>query len=128
MMRLGNECRFLDGPAEGARLSLNRSPVVLRVTQSEKTMLFDALDQFDDVAQPHERIFVYVRVGGSGYIHINTRGKPGGGVFRPADYRVLPQQPADSSVRQNDTWRAWVEANKAALQEIHEQFTRSANA
>ncbi len=76
---------FLDGPAAGQRLMLKRAPRFIRVvTHGGK---FDALDQLGDVPLPSEAIHVYEITGKPGGVHLNTRGKPGGGFFTIAKYR-----------------------------------------
>jgi hypothetical protein len=57
--------RFLDGPAKGKALALQRAPLLLRVVIAEAGNI-DALDQPDDMPTQHERVTVYERVGEGG--------------------------------------------------------------
>ena len=53
--------RFIDGPAKGVVLDLERTPHYLRVVHDSETWQWDALDQLDDEPKPTETIFVYRR-------------------------------------------------------------------
>ncbi len=99
--------QFLDGPAVGIILYLQRAPVFLRAVQ-DAAGKWDALDQLDDEPRSGERIIVYRMEGEPSWCHINRRGKGGSGVFRGGVYRVVDPQPEIDDVRSNRAWRAWV--------------------
>lgn len=110
---------FLDGPAEGVRLNLGRTPLLLRVTRSMCTGEFDALDQLEDEAKDTEEIFAYRIVSVPRSTHICSRGKGGGcrtEIY--AQYRVLLEQPGEEFLRTTAAWGAWCDA--------HEQEIRAA--
>jgi len=101
---------FLDGPAEGQLMSLQRTPIMLRVVRSPSGIC-DALDLLTDEATAQEEIWVY-RMDGvslSGVVCSRNR-RPGNRCDPLASYRLLPQQPADEHVRTTTAWQAWCEA------------------
>ena len=103
---------FLDGPAQGTRLSLQRAPIFLRVViDADGTV--DALDQLSDQPTATEKISVYHLAGEPSHFIACSRGKGGGcrrGVI--AEYRLHPEQPTDEEARDFEKWAAWV-ANQA---------------
>ena len=106
--------RFLDGPAADLALALRRAPVLLRVVRTPRGG-WDALDQLDDVPAPREAIFVYRRVSAVTRYHLLVRGKGkrASGFYARADYRYVPEQPADADARDTAAWRAWCQAVQA---------------
>ena len=107
--------RFLDGPAAHVtHLNLRRAPVMLRVVVNAAGE-WDALDQLDDVARPDETIHVYRMEGRPDVMFLDgvKGGRRCGWRETYAEYRYLPEQPAD--VRTNEAWVAWCEANKERL-------------
>lgn len=105
---------FLDGPADGVMLDLQRAPLMLRAVLSTKGE-WDALDQPDDEAAPDEVIAVYRMVGKPTQVHVCCSPRSKSGSRLMADYRLLPAQPADEHVRTTKAWAAWCEANKEQL-------------
>lgn len=105
--------RFLDGPAAGAPLMLRRAPVLLRVVIGPRGRI-DALDQTGDVAEAGETIHLYFAVGKPNWMHMRA-GKGMGGRWAMAEYRLLPDPPADDVLRDNARYGAWCEENRARL-------------
>ncbi len=108
---------FLDGPAKGESLALRRIPKLLRVVRSRRGQ-WDALDQLDDVPQPGETIFVYVRRDEPAptWYHVCARGqgRSASGRYWNAEYSLFRgEEPADHVLRDTDAWRAWA-AQQAA--------------
>lgn len=97
--------RFIDGPAKGVFLSIQRAPFFLRVVNSGGD--WDALDQLDDQPKPDEEITVYMRVSVPALIHVHLANPRRGYWMQSADYRVLPEQPLRDAVDQTDRWRQW---------------------
>lgn len=102
---------FFDGPARESRLSLRRTPALLRVVIDQAGVV-DALDQLDDTPKPSETIHVYrlipeslarafVCSRGRGCRHENT-----------AQYRLHESQPADEDARDTDKWQTWCETQR----------------
>ncbi len=111
--------KFQDGPAAGKTLAIRRSPLFLRVVDDNGT--FDALDQLDDRPNITEKVYVYVLVRNDGMIHLNMRnaqGRPCGGYFAMAEYRLFEQQPEDATVRSRRGWPEWCEARAAAPKDV----------
>ena len=84
--------QFLDGPAKGTSLCLNRAPMFLRVVIDPRGQV-EALDQLDDTPEADEKIHVYRC----------TRGEGGGcrrGVM--AQYRLYEAQPSGEEARDNE--------------------------
>jgi hypothetical protein len=116
--------KMLDGPARGQTIQCRRSPIFLRVVRNSKKE-WDALDQLGDKPEYDEDIFVYVMVKYLGWIHLNTGGKPGGGMFMRAEYRAIKPQPTNSEVCDNDEWSSWCKANKGLVpKEIMEEMRK----
>lgn len=109
---------FLDGPAEGQTLRLRNPTIMLRVVQAADGS-WDALDMPEDVARPDEKVYVYrATLKPTSVVHVdypNKQGKRCGSWHCDAEYRLLPEQPADEIVRDLRRWRAWCDANKDAL-------------
>jgi hypothetical protein len=99
--------RFLDGPAAGVTLFLQRAPLFLRAVRVAGGK-WDALDQLDDYPKPNEEIVVYALEGAPTWMHVHRRG--GGGIYRGGAYRVVEPQPADADLRDVFKWRAWAQA------------------
>lgn len=100
---------FLDGPAAGQSLALRRAPKLLRVVRG-RGGAWDALDQLDDEPKRTEQIYVYLRQEDPKptWIHLCMRPRSASGTYWTADYRYLPEQPADSQIRGTAAWRSWV--------------------
>jgi hypothetical protein len=101
--------QFLDGPAKGQFLNLERLPHFLRVVRSVDGA-WDALDQLDDDPKPDESIYAYVMVGEPGVMHVDFRDKRGkrqGRWSKTATYRLFEPQPSDGVMRETEFWRAW---------------------
>lgn len=110
---------FLDGPAEGVKLLLSRSPVLLRVVQ-EPGGSWDALDGLEDEAREGERILVYrrVRLLGNGHVSMcDQRGRRCGRIFSAAEYRHWPRKPeiSDKTLRVTIEWQRWCNSNVIEL-------------
>jgi hypothetical protein len=103
--------RFVDGPAHGATLLLQRRPMPfqLRVTVKpgpDGNDAFDALDQLEDQAAPDEALYAYEVFGEVGWCHLNFGGGKGG-FYAMACYRYILDQPDDATMRDNDAWAKW---------------------
>lgn len=95
--------RFLDGPAKGKVLMLQRAPLYLRVT--EKAWKFDALDLLEDTPEPGETLYVYEQIGEPGFCFID--GAKVHGRFVTAEYRICTEQPAQSILADTKSWKDW---------------------
>ena len=102
---------FVDGPAAGVSLSLQRTPMLLRVV-TEACGAVDALDQLDDEPRPGESICVYQIVGLPRRGIACSRGK-GCRPFVVAEYRLCSDQPIGDEAR--DGWPEWAEQQAAKL-------------
>lgn len=100
--------KFLDGPAEGALLTIRRCPLYLRAVQGTDGK-WDALDQLDDVAAPGETLVAYRRVGEAGVCLVDWTegGRRRGGSFATGEYRVVEGQPDQKVMADNTLWRQW---------------------
>lgn len=104
---------FLDGPAAGVKLSLQRPPILLRVVRDPKTGEWDAIDQLGDRPRAGEEITVYrrrddllvIRASRLACVYVAT-----------ASYNVNPIQPTDAQVRNTAAWREWAEAHASPPQ------------
>lgn len=100
---------FLDGPAKGQTLMLDRAPVFLRVVRDDKHSLspkWDALNHPEDRASPGETPFAYFLPGKPGSMHLNM-GRKGGGWYKVAEYKLCDPQPPDETMRVQSYWVAW---------------------
>lgn len=100
--------KFENGPAHGVTLMLKRAPTYLRVVMNSQGN-FDALDQLHDTPTKEESLFAYKLHGSVGSVHLNTGGKPGGGLFTVATYQYVESQPLDETMRCKQNWWAWCE-------------------
>ena len=105
--------RFLDGPAEGVQLMLNRAPVFLRVCvkQGEHAAEVDALDCPEDEPAEGEVLYAYRRVGSVTNMHIDytdkvTRKRKAKWLLA-AEYRVVPDQPSGEVMADAKAWQEW---------------------
>jgi hypothetical protein len=103
--------RFVNGPAHGATLLLQRRPMPfqLRVTVKpgpDGKDVFDALDQWEDKAAADETLHAYEIFGEVGWCHMNFGGGKGG-FYAMASYRYILDQPDDATMRDNDAWAKW---------------------
>ena len=108
---------FLDGPAFGQALDLERTPCALRVVVNANGQ-WDALDQIKDDPKPDDTIHVYTLASVPGTVHIDYRdaqGRRSGKWLRSAQYRAWPQSVADEELRTWDAWTAWCLRNKVAI-------------
>lgn len=96
---------FVNGPAKGTSLNLQRTPVFLRVVIDPKGMTVDALDQLDDTPKENEALYAYKLAGTPGRTFFCSREK-GCQVENSADYELCAQPP-DDVMRDNDKWAAW---------------------
>lgn len=99
---------FLDGPAEGAHLSLSRAPYFLRVVIDPFGNV-DALDQLSDTIRDGEIAHVYVKAEDLGSVMYCRRGK-GCRHEEHATYRVFPEQPGQDVLGDNERWATWAVA------------------
>ena len=105
---------FLDGPAVGVTLSLQRAPALMRVVQNS-TGEWDALDLLEDTPALDETVMVYQRVGNParGFICGSFSGRRGSERFTIARYKLHPMQPPREVVRNNAAWQAWAKERAA---------------
>ncbi|MGL4462268.1 MAG: hypothetical protein ACRDD1_04090 [Planctomycetia bacterium] len=112
---------FVDGPAKGVVLELNRLPKLLRVVRNSAGG-WDALDQLDDVAKPDEKIFVYRRCTPVTKVHFlfaKKRNGSRGEWVRYADYRHTDLLVSNTNrFRDNTQWRAWAEGYLAEAERM----------
>jgi len=98
--------RFLDGPAEGTVLTLERAPWFLRVV-IDSSGTVDALDQVHDRPKPSEAIHVQLRQGKPSSYHVLCTPRCLSGWHLAADYRLYERQPSDAEARDEHAWREW---------------------
>src|SRR4051812_14532474 len=99
---------FLDGPAMGQTMNLNRAPVLLRVVKAPEK--WDACDLEDDFPAPEEEVHVYILVGTAGagfWDSRNPAGRRVGGVSLFGSYRYVPTQPPREVLYDNTLWQVW---------------------
>lgn len=108
-----NRCSFVDGPAVGTLLQLQRAPLMLRLVQDAKGE-WDALDLLTDKPQEDETIHVYRATGGGTRIHIKAASRKDSGWFQMLEYREWPN-PGDEHLRTTKAWHEWCDANKEIL-------------
>lgn len=101
---------FVDGPAKGTVLQLQRAPFLLRVV-SGKPGEFDALDQPDDEPKLYESIYVYRLAGPPGSVHICRSPRRSSGWFAVAEYKLLDRPVRDADVRTTADWNDWCDRN-----------------
>lgn len=113
---------FILGPAANVRLTLDRTPIVLRVVRSAGVPdKWDALNHLGDAPTPVEEVFVYLisHSGVEGTAFVDGRDKVTGGrkgwQMTTARYFYSPLQPTDAEMRDNDLWDAWTNKNRDAL-------------
>lgn len=104
---------FLDGPAKGTILSLERAPVFLRVCIEDEmgpARKVDALDQRDDAPRDGERLYAYVlaKIPNVAFM------RPGGRKIL-ADYQLCPEQPEPGQMLDRERWEFWCGAQAAAV-------------
>lgn len=108
--------RFLDGPAAGVVLRLQRAPLYLRVVCDPRKPpgdRWDALDQPGDEPAPAEAMYAYRRDGDATPVHLNSRdnrGRNTSGWAMIAAYGVIEHQPPDAIMRHLASWQEWAEA------------------
>jgi hypothetical protein len=104
---------FLDGPAEGKRLSLSRAPYFLRVVIDAAGNV-DALDQLSDTIRAGEVAWVYYKTEDLGGVIFCSRGK-GCRHEEMATYKVFGEQPPQDLLCDNARWVEWATAKGEAL-------------
>jgi hypothetical protein len=106
--------QFLDGPAKGQHLMLKRKVRFLRVVEAIGGVggKWDALDMPEDVPATSEKLYAYEAAGNGGMCHIN-RGGGQCGFYSVQDYKFVPEQPDDATMRDRSKWVAWCEAKAA---------------
>jgi hypothetical protein len=97
--------RFIDGPAKGIVMELERMPVFLRAVHDSLTWAWDALDQLDDEPKSTETIFVYHLDGEVSRGFACGRGKCR--IFFHADYKLYKAQPTQEELRSVEFWKQW---------------------
>ena len=109
---------FIDGPAEGVHLSLQRIVFFLRVVRGTDGK-WDALDQPSDLPAPSEAIWVYRHNKTEGSAFVDGRdqktGKRWGRVEHIASYRLHEIQPDDAAMRDNAAWTKWCHEQPEAV-------------
>ena len=103
-----------DGPCQGTYMC-KRAPMFLRAVIDDKGK-GDCLDQLEDMPAENEKVYVYMREGEAGTVHLNYGGGRGGW-YALAEYKFLPK--VDGEVlRDNQAWQTW--ATRAAEEELKE--------
>lgn len=106
-------CTFIDGPAQGTRLSLRTAPHFLRVVIDAHGDV-DALDQPEDELADDETVYVYVLQAGTwGQVFVRP-----GGRYEHGTYRYLPLEQAGELATRAD-WVAWCEQHGNASAVAH---------
>ena len=107
---------FRDGPAAGVELRLARVPVLLRVafnplrrTDAEAAG-WDALDQVDDEAKPHEVLYVYRRCTAVTTMHVSCRPRSASGTYNRAAFTLHNVQPDQATLHDKAAWAAWCDS------------------
>ena len=116
---------LLDGPCKGTFM-VKRAPIFLRAVA--KPVLLprepddeegqirtdlgeaDVLDQLEDTPADGEQVFIYERMGNSGWIHLQARGQDGkkiSGYYATGQYKYRPDVDGER-FRDNNRWREWV--------------------
>lgn len=108
--------RFIDGPAKGTILELERMPVFLRAVHDSQTWKWDALDQLSDEPSSTETIFVY-RLDGDVSRGFSC-GRGGCLQFFHADYKLYAVQPPQKELRSAEFWEQWT----------HQEYERTKSA
>ena len=90
---------------------------MLRVVQDGAN--FDALNELADFAKATESIHVYTMVGEPVRAMVDgvRNGKRAGWCASFAKYRHWPEEIPDATLRDNDRWAEWCEANKDMILE-----------
>lgn len=113
-------CKFLDGPAKGTTLLLQRAPLFLRLVEDADGKI-DALDQLGDAPEPGETIYVYRQVSYDGGGHLSYTDKATRRRkwmwLQSATYAVVDPQPAHDVLGDTEAWRAWCRAQIPAKTE-----------
>jgi hypothetical protein len=112
--------RFVDGPAVGVMLQMRLTPIVLRAVKNPRAQksetVWDCLNEPGDVAKPHEEIYVYILAGRPQSVHLCCSPRSRSGWYSIGVYRQLTVDPPDdATMRDNQRWSDWCEANKARL-------------
>ena len=97
---------FKNGPLQGHKLSLKRSPIFLRAVTGGSEP-FDALDQLNDNPQPGEKLFAYVLAAPPSRGFVDGTWYSGPVIW--AEYEMIEPQPMEQDMRDTDRWAAWVE-------------------
>lgn len=98
--------RFIDGPAEGKTLMLQRAPFFLRAVQSFDGS-WDALDQLHDEPRIDERIVLYQLEGEPTWIHVCRSPRSQSGMYRGGTYRLASDPPGEATLRSRVAWQEW---------------------
>lgn len=93
-------------------------------TKDGKILSLDALDQFDDVAEPDERVIVAEK-GEVNSVHFLYRGKDKHktGWYLWAKYTSIPDPPPDAVIRDREAWREWCRQRWAKREKPTERTT-----
>lgn len=99
--------RFDDGPAKGQSLTLERSPLYLRVVVDTGGKA-DALDQLDDEPKADEALYAYRRVSvGTMHVSYSEGGRRKGHWEELVSYALCGVQPDERAMRDTALWRQW---------------------
>jgi hypothetical protein len=98
--------KLLDGPVEGVYMC-KRAPLFLRAVVDSKSGEKDVLNQLDDKPKATEQVFVYQRVGESGWVHLKMTKRSQSGFYALGEYRYL-QSVYGEGLREETAWRQWV--------------------
>ena len=115
---------FLDGPAEGKRLALQRAPVFLRAVIDQDGTV-DALDLLEDEPKGTETVYVYHRVPGTVSSAIVCARGHGCRSMADAEYRLHDPQPPGATARDNALWADWTRREHERM--MHKTVEDAAN-
>ena len=87
---------------------LRSSPALLRVTKNPRARKykFDALDQPEDTAEPHEELYAY-SLRKEPFVYHMKGSKGVSGYWSDGTYDYLEAQPVDEDMRDAERWRTW---------------------
>jgi len=117
---------FEDGPAKGARLSLSRSPLLMRVVYTDAGEV-DALDKLEDEPREGESIRVYILCGAPVRGFIDGRGKDGkrwGRSLSRGVYRLFERQLEGKLGRDRSSWELFCQNCEGLARKRHEEFSK----
>lgn len=115
-------CHFIDGAAQGVALTLNRTPMMLRVVVNSKGG-WDALDELNDTPLLDETIHVYYTIHTPSRVHVKAQTKKLSGWSLWLHYQEY-RNPGDQHLRTTEAWNAWVDTKLEFLTNLRREKTK----